>query len=261
MQNRVEELRRLYGIRQEALAEAMEVSRQSIGSIENGRYNPSTALAIKIARYFGLRVEDVFFLEGNPSSLTVDMLCKMPENSLVMKNRLHNLDIPLPQDKPITGQGNRYPSQFSYATFTTAHNGAEPIALFNALLMGGAPMTFVDILTELEGNGLPLLEGYAGTDPKALMPFFQAHDIPMVLVENQSEFVEQIQEGDIFVMSFWNDRFFRELKGLRTVAGTIQNGAWVCYNMVNDTMDPRTYRTLPEALRGKKFISAYLWKR
>ena len=43
MQNRVEELRRLYGIRQEALAEAMEVSRQSIGSIENGRYNPSTA--------------------------------------------------------------------------------------------------------------------------------------------------------------------------------------------------------------------------
>ena len=261
MQNRVEELRRLYGIRQETLAEAMEVSRQSIGSIENGRYSPSTALAIKIARYFGLKVEDVFFLEGTPAWRTVDMLCHMPEDSLLMKNRQHNLEIPMAQDKPITGQGNRYPSQYSYATFTTAHNGAEPIALFNALLLGGSPMPFADILTELEGNDLALLDGYAGTDPKALAPFFQAHDIPMTLIANQAEFVEQVQEGDIFVMSFWNDRFFRELKGMRTVAGIYQNGAWVCYNMVNDTMDPRTYRTLPEALRGKKFISAYLCKR
>ena len=261
MQNRVEELRRMYGIRQETLAEAMEVSRQSIGSIENGRYNPSTALAIKIARYFGLRVEDVFYLEGTPAWRSVEMLCKMPEDSLLMKNRLHNLEIPLPQDKPITGQGNRYPSQFSYATFTTAHNGAEPIALFNALLLGGKPMAFADILTELEGNDLALLDGYAGTDPKALAPFFDAHDIPMTCIDVQSEFVEQVGEGDVFVVSFWNDRFFRELKGLRTVAGTYQNGAWVFYNMVNDTMDPRTYRTLPEALRGKKFILAYLWKK
>ena len=64
MENRVEELRRMYGIKQEAFAREMGVSRQSIGSIENGRYNPSTTLAIKIARYFGLAVEDVFKLDG-----------------------------------------------------------------------------------------------------------------------------------------------------------------------------------------------------
>ena len=45
MKNRLEELRKQRGINQEQLAEALEVSRQTIGSLENGRYNPSTLLA------------------------------------------------------------------------------------------------------------------------------------------------------------------------------------------------------------------------
>ena len=60
MNNRLEELRKARGIRQEELAEALEVSRQTIGSLENGRYNPSIVLAFKIARYFGLTIEEVF---------------------------------------------------------------------------------------------------------------------------------------------------------------------------------------------------------
>ena len=63
MKNRLEELRRERGLRQEELAAALEVSRQTIGSLENGRYNPSILLAFKIARYFGLRVEDIFIDE------------------------------------------------------------------------------------------------------------------------------------------------------------------------------------------------------
>ena len=51
------------GIRQEELAAALEVSRQTIGSLENGRYNPSILLAFKIARYFGLTIEDIFIYE------------------------------------------------------------------------------------------------------------------------------------------------------------------------------------------------------
>ena len=51
MKNRLEELRKLRGIKQEDLAAALEVSRQTIGSLENGRYNPSIMLAFKIARY------------------------------------------------------------------------------------------------------------------------------------------------------------------------------------------------------------------
>ena len=57
MKNRLEELRKQRGIKQEDLANALEVSRQTIGSLENGRYNPSIQLAFKIARYFNMSIE------------------------------------------------------------------------------------------------------------------------------------------------------------------------------------------------------------
>lgn len=63
MKNRLEELRKQHGIKQEDLARALEVSRQTIGSLENGRYNPSIQLAFKIARYFDLQIEDIFIYE------------------------------------------------------------------------------------------------------------------------------------------------------------------------------------------------------
>lgn len=66
MKNRLEALRKERGLRQEELAEALEVSRQTIGSLENGRYNPSILLAFKIARYFGLAIEDIFIYEEEP---------------------------------------------------------------------------------------------------------------------------------------------------------------------------------------------------
>ena len=63
MKNHLEELRKQRGIKQEELAAALEVSRQTIGSLENGRYNPSILLAFKIARYFGVGVEEIFIYE------------------------------------------------------------------------------------------------------------------------------------------------------------------------------------------------------
>ena len=63
MKNRIEEIRKEKGIRQEDFAKALGVSRQTISSLETGRYNPSISLAYKIARYFSLTIEDVFFFE------------------------------------------------------------------------------------------------------------------------------------------------------------------------------------------------------
>ncbi|WP_342561206.1 helix-turn-helix transcriptional regulator [Paenibacillus sp. FSL R7-0345] len=63
MNNRLEEIRKQHGIKQEELAAALEVSRQTIGSLENGRYNPSILLAFKIARYFNLSIEEIFIYE------------------------------------------------------------------------------------------------------------------------------------------------------------------------------------------------------
>ena len=63
MKNRLEELRKQRGIKQEDLATALEVSRQTIGSLENGRYNPPIMLAFKIARYFQMSIEEIFIYE------------------------------------------------------------------------------------------------------------------------------------------------------------------------------------------------------
>lgn len=63
VKNRLEEIRKQYGIKQEDLATALEVSRQTIGSLENGRYNPSITLAFKIAKYFNMSIEEIFIYE------------------------------------------------------------------------------------------------------------------------------------------------------------------------------------------------------
>lgn len=63
VKNRLEEIRKERGLNQENLATALEVSRQTIGSLENGRYNPSIILAFKIARYFDMKIEDIFIYE------------------------------------------------------------------------------------------------------------------------------------------------------------------------------------------------------
>ncbi len=63
MKNRLEEIRKAQGITQEELAASLEVSRQTIGSLENGRYNPSILLAFKIARHFQMTIEEIFIYE------------------------------------------------------------------------------------------------------------------------------------------------------------------------------------------------------
>ena len=67
MKNRLEELRKARGLRQEELAHALKVSRQTISSLEKGRYNPSILLAFKIARYFEMTIEDIFIYEEEES--------------------------------------------------------------------------------------------------------------------------------------------------------------------------------------------------
>ena len=67
MNNRISELRKERRISQAELADAVEVTRQTIISLENGRYNASLVLAYKIARYFGCSIEEVFLFEEEES--------------------------------------------------------------------------------------------------------------------------------------------------------------------------------------------------
>ena len=66
MKNRIEEIRKEKGILQEEFAKAMGVSRQTISSLERGRYNPSILLAYHIAKYFDMTIEEVFLFEEDP---------------------------------------------------------------------------------------------------------------------------------------------------------------------------------------------------
>ena len=63
MKNRIEEVRKEKGIRQEEFAKLLGVSRQTISSLETGRYNPSILLAYKIAHFFEMSIEEVFLFD------------------------------------------------------------------------------------------------------------------------------------------------------------------------------------------------------
>lgn len=63
MNNRIKELRKKNNVTQDELAGAVGVTRQTIISLENGKYNASLQLAYKISKYFGMKIEDIFIFE------------------------------------------------------------------------------------------------------------------------------------------------------------------------------------------------------
>ena len=65
MKNRVEQLRKEMGLSQEEFARALRVSRQTVSSIENGKYNPSLELAFQIADFFQKTIEELFLWKEN----------------------------------------------------------------------------------------------------------------------------------------------------------------------------------------------------
>ena len=60
MENNLKKLRKLKGISQGDLAHYLEVSRQTINSIENGKFDPSLTLTIKLTRFFEVSLEEIF---------------------------------------------------------------------------------------------------------------------------------------------------------------------------------------------------------
>jgi putative transcriptional regulator len=66
MKNKIKVFRAMHDLTQEALADQLHVTRQTIISIENGKYDPSLPLAFRIARLFNVKIEDVFLYETEP---------------------------------------------------------------------------------------------------------------------------------------------------------------------------------------------------
>lgn len=66
MKNKLKVFRAMHDLTQEALADKLRVTRQTVVSLENGKYDPSLPLAFRIASLFNVRIEDVFIYEGEP---------------------------------------------------------------------------------------------------------------------------------------------------------------------------------------------------
>ena len=69
MKNRIQELRKERRVTQSELADAVEVTRQTIISLEDGKYNASLILAHKIAQYFGMNIEDIFVFDKEEENI------------------------------------------------------------------------------------------------------------------------------------------------------------------------------------------------
>ena len=108
MKNRLEEIRKEKRIRQGELAKVMDVSRQTISSLENGRYSPSIALAFKLALYFDKTIEEIFIYEDE-NCMGVSSYLNYKGYVGSIKRNLQNKDFRgsvVGIKTPITYQGN-----------------------------------------------------------------------------------------------------------------------------------------------------------
>ncbi len=252
MKNEVSRLRKERKISQDALASAMGVSRQTICSIENGKYNPSIILAIHIARFFGKTVEDVFVADELTTWKTAESL---RADSIDNQNYTENSKLAMPLE-PIVGQNHTICDRFRYGYFSLPENGTEAIALYNHAILSEKPRALADILYELEENNMLLVNGYIGTDPKALGRYFLGHRIPYRMFTNAEPFDKHIRRKcGTFIYSY----FDTERKTMRTVAGLYDELGITLYNDHDDALKPVPFKTVKTLLAGKELVCAYVF--
>ena len=252
MKNLIEITRKEKNISQEALANAVGVSRQTILSVEQGKCAPSVALAIRIARHLGTSVEELFLLEE-----------AFPWKTDPKDSPSYEANVRLTQRGPVFGQGSL--SDYRYGRFSLAFNGGEAVAIYNALCLLNAPAPLHDIIKEFEANNLPVLGGFAGTDPKKLGLYLTAHHIPYDTVTSDRGLASAMEKAlsenkrMVFLYSYFDAMGPLEMKGLHTVAAVCDQGTVTVYNLKNADTVPRDFTSFAELKKGKKLIIAYLF--
>ncbi len=256
MKNEVSRLRKERKISQDALATAMGVSRQTICSIENGKYNPSIILAIHIARFFGKTVEDVFVADDITTWRTAQRLrADGKQNRNYEENRTVELG-----SEPIIGQNHAPLDRIRYGKFPLTLNGKEAIALYNWHILAEKPYALADILYELEENDMALLGGFAGTDVKKLGRYFLGHNIPYKMITDKDVFEKHVRRKcGSFLYSYCQTSASSEVPVIRTAAGLYDELGLTVYNEGDDDIKPRPFKTVKTLTEGKTFICAYVF--
>ena len=230
MRNRVAQLRRERNMRQEELARAAGISRQSIIAIEKGRSVPSLEVALRIARCFALPVETVFFpaervWRGRPSSGGVCL--------------------------PIVAQGDPALSAMTYGGYPLRYNGGEVIAAYNAMCLLGERQELADVIGEFEDNGLLLLGGALGTDPRRLPEYFAAHGVDCVPCKRGA-----LPPG-VYLCSYTALSLLQGGRGLHTVALHVTSSGVMVYNERDDAAAAVSYPTAATFFKGKTVAALF----
>lgn len=230
MQNRVALLRREQNMRQEELARAVGVSRQSIIAIEKGRSVPSLEVALRIARCFSVPVEAVFLLEERP---------------------WHSRPASHEACFPIVAQGDSALSDMTYGGYPLRYNGGEVIAAYNAMCLLERWQELTDVIGEFEDNGLPLLGGALGTDPRRLPEYFAAHGVDCTPCKKGA-----LVPG-VYVCSYTALSLLKEARGLHTAALRVTASGVEVYNERDDAAVTARYPTAAAFFKGKTVAALF----
>ena len=230
MQNRVALLRREQNMRQEELAQAAGVSRQSIIAIEKGRSVPSLEVALRIARCFAVPVEAVFLLEERP---------------------WHSRPASHEACFPIVAQGDPALSDMTYGGYPLHYNGGEVIAAYNAMCLLGRGQPLSEVIGEFEDNGLTLLGGALGTDPRRLPEYFAAHGVACLPCKKGA-----LTPG-VYLCSYTAMSLLKEGRGLHTVALRVTASGVEVYNERDDAAVTARYPTAAAFFKGKTVAALF----
>lgn len=230
MQNRVALLRREQNMRQEELARAAGVSRQSIIAIEKGRSVPSLEVALRIARCFSVPVEAVFLPEERP---------------------WHSRPASHEACFPIVAQGDPALSDMTYGGYPLHYNGGEVIAAYNAMCLLERWQELTDVIGEFEDNGLTLLGGALGTDPRRLPEYFAAHGVDCTPCKKGA-----LVPG-VYVCSYTALSLLKEARGLHTAALRVTASGVEVYNERDDAAVTARYPTAAAFFKGKTVAALF----
>lgn len=232
MKNNIVVLRKQNKIKQQQLAAAVGVSRQSIYSIEKCKFLPTVDTAIKIARFFGKPIEEIFFLD----------------DKWIISETREDDDREL-----VTGQGLEKYAALKYGRFPFAFCGGEVAAVFNAMRIYGEDVGLESTVEEFENNKMPVMFGLAGTDVKRLGEYFDGHGIAYEKTCDKNAFCEKLTPGKIFVAAYYECA----KRPIHTVAGFVEKERIKIYNIRNSDAAP-TCSVTDEFFGKRSLICGYV---
>ena len=187
-------------------------------------------MALRIARCFSVPVEAVFLLEERP---------------------WHSRPASHEACFPIVAQGDPALSDMTYGGYPLHYNGGEVIAAYNAMCLLGGRQELADVIGEFEDNGLPLLGGALGTDPRRLPEYFAAHGVDCVPRKKGT-----LSPG-VYLCSYTALSLLQGGRGLHTVALHVTPSCVTVYNERDDAAAAAQYPTAAAFFKGKTVAALF----